>query len=488
MRLTLWIPLSVCSLLAGCADAPEPPRPNVLILTIDSLRADHLGCYGYERETSPNLDALAAESVLFERAYAHAPFTAPSHASLLTSLHIKSHGVQAWAESLTPGAHNLAERLGPAGYRTGAFHNHPGLRTSQLTRSFDEVQERAFEEAPKTVAAVLDWVDGSTQPFAAWVHLWDVHRPYGFRDWQPEHFAERVERPADEMTLAFAEERFGAAPPGFGVQLGRSESTYNLNPVRRSALAQKWGPNHEAANLDYLANRYDGGVWYADRGLGLLVDGLRARGLLENTILVITADHGEALAERTPCYFTHDPFLFEETLHVPLVVRLPGGAHAGARVDSLVRHVDVVPTIHELLDLPLLGDEQGASLVPLLEGGPPGLQLLLAETRTKSAKESGARIAPGEAGWLEERVALFDGHFKAIHDRSAGTWSLYDLDQDPGERVDLAVDPAHSARLASLQEAMRIYEATLPAAGDTSAELTGDLQQLLSDIGYLDAK
>ena len=469
----------------SCSKAPAAARPNVLVITVDSLRADHLGCYGYERETSPNLDKLATEAVLFERAYSHAPFTAPSHASLLTSLHTKTHGVHAWAETLSPTAHNLAERLSPVGYRTGAFYNHPGMRTSQVMRRFDEVQERFFEEAPITADAFLAWVDGDEQPFAAWVHLWDVHRPYGFRDWNPDYFRGRIEREPNAMTLAYEETRFGTPTPPSTVEMGRTEGAYNLSAQRRAELVAQLGPQRTAADLDYITSRYDGGVWYADQGLGQLLDGLAQRGLLDNTLVVITADHGESLREREPCYFTHDPFLYEETLHVPLLVRLPGAEHAGERVSSLTRHVDIIPTIHEVLDVPLLGDEQGKSLVPAIEGKPQGLTFLLAQTKTKNAKERVARIEPGVEGWLEERVALSDGKYKLIHDVALARWSLFDLTADPKEQEDLSGDPAHADRLASLQEVLRTFGATLPEAGDTTAELSGELEELLTGTGYL---
>jgi len=477
--------LTSLALFAGCSEPAAPPRPNVLLITVDSLRADHLGCYGYDRETTPNLDRLATESVLFERAYSHAPFTAPSHASLLTSLHPKSHGVFAWAEELSPGARNLAERFEPAGYRTGAFYNHPGLRTSNVTRGFDEVQERYFEEAPKTAAAFLDWVDADAQPFVSWVHLWDVHRPYGYRDWTPDFYADHIERAPDAMTLAYAEDKFGSPVPPATIETGRTEAAYNLNVGRRETLTRQIGEERATANMDFIQTRYDGGVWFADQGLGQIIDGLRERGLLDSTILVITADHGESLTERDACYFTHDPFLYEETLHVPLIVRLPGAKYAGTRVSELARLIDVVPTLHELADVALVGDEQGHSLVPQMAGQPSEGAVLLAGTRTKNAKETVQRIEPGQPGWLEQRVAISDGHHKAIHDVEADVWQLFDLDADPGEVHNLAVDPAFAKQLAHLQAIAEKLSTSLPAAGDTTTALAADLEQLLISTGYL---
>jgi len=477
--------LVLAACLSACGSEPESARPNILVVTIDSLRADHMGCYGYERDTSPRMDTLAEEAVLFERAYSHAPFTAPSHASLLTSLHTKSHGVHAWAESLSDGARNLAERFGPAGYRTGAFYNHPGMRTSNVMRSFDVVQERCFEEAPKTATAFLDWVDSGEEPFTAWVHYWDVHRPYGYRDWTPEYYRDRVERAPEDMRFSFEETRFGEPVPPTTLEVGRTEAAYNLSAPKLADMARSLGHDHLDSNLAFVSDRYDGGVFYADAGIGQLVDGLEQRGLLDSTILVITADHGESLTEREPCHFTHDPFLYEETLRVPMIVRLPGGEHGGTRVEDLVRHVDVVPTLHELADLALVGDEQGRSLMPLIEGVETEGVMLLAETRTKNAKETARRVAPGEPDWLEFRRAISDGRFKAIHDAETDSWQLFDLDVDPTEERDLSADPAFADRLAGLAGALDALEAALPEAGDTEAVLTDELEELLVGTGYM---
>lgn len=482
--------LGLCLVVPACGpDAPDASgKPNVLVITIDSLRADHVGCYGYDRATTPHLDALAAEGVRFDDAYTHAPFTAPSHASLLTSLNIKTHGVHAWAEALSDTAHNLAERLGPVGYRTGAFYNHPGLVTSNITRGFDHVSERTFEEAERTADDFLAWVDAglaedADQPFATWLHMWDVHRPYGYRDWTPEFFAERVER--DSLTLAYEETTFGAPEPPTTVAFGRTEAHYNLNPERLNAIRSGRTTEKLRTDLEYIVDRYDGGVLAADAGLGLILDGLRERGLLDDTLVVVTSDHGEALLERPACLFTHDPFLYQETLRVPLVVRFPDAEHAGTVVDALVRHVDVVPTIHEVTDVRLQGDEQGRSLVELLSGADAAPRLLLAETKTRSAKETSAKVPKGEEGWLEERVALTDGKWKVIFDATARTWQLYDLEADPDEQTNLASSLAHVERVKEWRELLEAYRLKWPVAGDTTAVMASDTESLLGQTGYL---
>ncbi|MCZ6596191.1 MAG: sulfatase, partial [Planctomycetota bacterium] len=328
------LPLVIGGSCGGGGGGPE--GPNVLLITVDTLRADRLGCYGYGRDTSPALDRFAEEGVLFERAYAHAPFTAPSHASLFTSLYTDGHGVKNWGYRLDPQAVSFAERFAAGGWRTGAFYNHPTLRSCDLERGFQTVRRRYFEMAEDSIGDLLEWIDSPTEPtkkgapFAAWLHLWDVHRPYAYRDWSHELLRDKVAREA--MQFRYEETRFGTNDD---VAVGRTEQFYNLSSTRRERLADEQGLDGD--DWAFIGDRYDGGVWYADRALGRLFDELRSRGVLDDTLVIVTSDHGEALTEREACWFTHDPFLHEETLHVPLIVRFPGGEHAGRRVDRLVR-------------------------------------------------------------------------------------------------------------------------------------------------------
>jgi arylsulfatase len=434
----------------------------VLVITVDTLRADHLGCYGYGRDTSPALDAFATESIRFERAYAQAPFTAPSHASLFTSLHSNEHGVLSWGYEIPAEARTMAERFRAQGWRTAAFYNHPSLEHNAIERGFEHVEKRWFEPADDTVAGFLAWLDGGAEPFCAWVHLWDVHRPYAYRDWSHPLLAEHVSRPA----FAYEEERFGTYPD---LAVGRPEEDYNTTPAKRAARG------HPEAAWRFVEDRYDSGVWYADRALGELFDALRARGVLDDTVVVVTSDHGEALRERDPVWFTHDPYLFEETLRVPLLVRLPGGARGGTVSDVLARGIDVLPTLLELCDLPALG-VRGASL---LEPGPA--RLLFAQTQTRHAKEENPAPA-GPDGWFEHREVVSDGRWKLLVDVNTGREALFDLANGDGERRDVSADaPAEVRRL---REALRRFR-SLPAVGEASEELSDEERALLEAQGYV---
>jgi arylsulfatase A-like enzyme len=474
--------LALLAVLSACGAATEG-RPNVLLVTIDTLRADRVGCYGYERDTTPNLDRLAAEGVRFANAYSHAPFTAPSQASLLTSLHTPSHGVFAWAEELDPSIPTLGQRFSSAGWRTAAFYNHPGLATSGVTRGFEDVHQFAFEDADTTLDAAFEWLDAARgRPFAVWLHLWDVHRPYGWRDWRPDWLRGRV-RTRAEYTLSYGEERFGEP---WTRAVGRDEGFYNLSAERRARELEVAGETRRLGPRDfqYLSDRYDGGVFWADRALGRLFGGLRRRGLYDETLIVVTSDHGESLTEREACYFAHDPFLYEETLRVPLVARFPGGRHAGATVEALARGVDVLPTLLEVAGIEPMGNEQGRSLVGRVEGTDRAEYLLYAQTQTRNAKERTARAEGG--AWLEHRVAVSDGRHKLIHDLDRDAFAYFDLERDPGEREDRSGDPAAAPEIERLRAAYEELRRSLPRSGDTAREVDPATLEMLGRIGYGD--
>lgn len=384
-------------LLVGCSPAagPEPP-PDVVVVTIDTLRADHLGGYGYPRETSPNLDALAASGVRFEACRAPMATTLPSHLSLFTGTHPLRHGVLAnrVGDSIyerDPGLITLAEELREAGYTTGAFVSAFVLRRDAgLAAGFDRYDEPAGAERPghRTLERALSWwSEAGPGPRFLWVHLFEPHGPY---------------EPPDHLASLFAGDRIAG-------------------PVLRDRHIS------DAMNQRLLLNDYDREVRHADELVGQLLDEVG-----EEVVLLIVADHGEGLWQHG---WKGHGFLWEEQLRVPAILRAPG----------LEPRVESRP--HSISDLaPLLLD-----LLPAVEGGSVRRQ----SSRTREILGQGhlalAAVKDPEAppllrtAWTEGRWSLM-----RIEERSGEgvRRSLFDLSRDGIQVRDLAErETDHTARL-----------------------------------------
>jgi arylsulfatase A-like enzyme len=473
---------TVLAFAAACGGGADALRgPNVLLVTVDCLRGDRLGAAGYARDTTPNIDALALEGERFERAYAVAPFTAPSHASILTSLDPDSHGVVFWGHRLTPGAATFGDLFAEAGYATGAFHNHPSLVSTGITRGFEHVGVQAFGPWSVTAEDFETWLDGrGERRFAAWVHLWDAHRPYGFRNYEGEGAASLRARGVPER-YPYAEAFFG---PQHDVRVGRHEGFYNLSAAERASPIEVGGKPRLLGerDFDYIADRYDNAVREADRGVAALLESLRERGLLDDTIVVVTADHGETLRERAGCWFTHDPYLTDETLRVPLVVRWPGARAAGRVRPDVASAVDLLPTLLDACDIEAPPSLQGRSLV---EPPPPGASFVaFAQTRSLSAKESAARAPHG--GWIEHRESVTDGTLRLVHDLDQDRWSLFDLVRDPGETRDLLGAGTWSPEARALRATKERLRAARPRVDPSQGSTTPEERALLQRMGYLE--
>jgi choline-sulfatase len=415
------------ALAGGCtrreeSAAPQPAR-NLLLVTIDTLRADRLGCYGSRDVATPNLDRLAAEGALALDATVHAPLTRPSHVSLFTGRYPADHGIRDnIAPTLAEDVPTLATILSSAGFRTGAFVSSIVLSAqSGLNRGFGTYSAR-FEagaddarflntiqrSGQDTVADAIVWLRETRSDnarFAQWVHLYEPHDPYE----PPEPYLSRYE--------------------------GRP---------------------------------YDGEVAWTDELVGRLLGALESARAAPETLVIVTSDHGEGLGDHDES--THGYFVYESTLRVPLIFRGPRIA-PGVRVAPTVRTVDVLPTLLELLGLPsgeqTHGEWSGRSIARSLAGGPPPQEAAAyAESLTPLL----------HYGWSDLR-SIRDGRWKYI---LAPRPELYDLKSDPAERVNLAAGQA--ARAGALRAAL---EAQLHAERRGPAERATVPPELLEQLGAL---
>jgi len=408
--------------------------PNVLLLVLDTQRADHLSMYGYARPTSPRLDAFASEAVRYDNAHASSSWTLPSHASLFTGEPLSRHQAGIMGRPFLDGRFpTLAERLREAGWATGGFVANTFWtgRNTGLARGFIRYEDFygnlgdalarttfgrrvAYEILPRLGRDdmpgrkwgptlnrdLLHWVDGlNGRPFFAFVNYFDVHSPLK----PPAPFAGRF-RTAGPAQRASRE-----------IELGAIGTAVELPPPER---------------LAELVDLYDESILALDHALGELFAQLEARGLLERTIIVVTSDHGESWGEHGMIYHGHS--LYREQTHVPLVVRWPGGQHGGTVVRSPVG-IDQIPvTVAAGLGLP------GAAF--------PGSALPLADDSAGSVRTELARRSAVPSNWPASRgsvAAVVEGRWHYIEEES-GSAELFDVMADPGERVNLAKDSSHA--------------------------------------------
>ena len=432
------------------------PRPwNVLLVSLDTLRARSVGAYGRERPTTPSLDALAREGTLFERAFAPASNTPPSHMSLFTGLTPSSHGVTGLSTvPMAPSHTTLAELLRNAGYTTGAV-TEDGLLLSQLgfERGFDAYRENKspnFLEPrghiEKTFRAAAHWLEvHRTEPFFLFVHTYQVHDPYN-------------------------------PPAGY---LGRFGPTDIEGPT---------------AELD----RYEEGIRYADDVLAKLWSQVQALGLAGHTILVVTSDHGEEFAEHGA--MRHGASLYDESIGIPLIMRAPGLIPAGLRVPEQVGLIDVAPTLVDLLGLAPLAEAEGTSLAPLLRTDDA------ARAALRATLEKRTLVAEAWAPFRLLTDGSFDPEFHAPNfahrsrelkliwappEKTGGRGRLeaYDLAADPMERRDLAAND--SERYREGRHALEAYAtsskpgAAAPQATAAPAAPDFATEEKLRALGYV---
>jgi arylsulfatase A-like enzyme len=475
--------LALSLVFAACARQPE--RPNVLLITIDTLRADRISAAGYARKTTPNLDRLTAEGLLFTHAETPRAKTTPAIASLMTGLYPHDHGARDLLTPLEDRIPLLSESFRRAGYSTGAIVGNYVLqdRFSGLKRGFDswcedlpQKQGVPPDDVPQRTARSLTdgalaelGLAGEGKPWFLWLHYMD---PHGLYDPPPEHrvFHRDVPDPIpdDPGPTAGEIQRFTVAG-------------YNVPPGCRTADGRV-----DAAAVRDL---YDGEVHYADAEIGRLLDALRSRGQLEKTLVLVCADHGESLGEHRT-WFEHGRDAYETTCRVPLIVRFPASMQPkprpGAR-DGDLSLADLAPTLVDLLDLPPLQSAlksdwvRGVSRKALFAADDLSAHPVFAE-KVDRAERSGAvqSKAVRLSDWklIRRYTQLFEPDTPRDKRLVVLSEELYDLARDPGETRNLISDPPSGAPLARLQAELLVFAAADVRFPDLARLLQGQREKL----------
>ncbi len=407
-----WIVI-ILALFSSCARTP--PRPNVVLIVIDTLRADRLGCYGYREIGTPRIDELAGSGIRFENAMSHVPITLPSLATIMTA-------------TLPP---------------TTGVHGNEGFRLDDSAVTLAEIlKEEGYATMAVVGAVVLDSLNGVSQGF----DRYDDHFEAGFTGYQAYVEATRplvteTQRRADEVTrigLDMVDTAEKGRPFFLFVHYFDPHTPYDPPPPY-----SRVDPEIEEDSYAYQLRLYDGEIAYTDEQVGRLIDGLGERGMLENSLVVLTSDHGEGLGEHLE--HTHAYFTYESTLHVPLIFSMPGTLSRGRTCEAIAGLVDVVPTVLHLIGIPAQGEHgfQGKSLYPF---------------------DTGERT---DAYYFECANPFIIFECSAIRGLRVGEWKYLDLPRE--ELYDLSNDPRE---LSSLVDPMR------PLADS----LRGEMTRLISEL------
>ncbi len=448
------LPLVPCLIVAfvtqlGCSKGGAAARPNILFISIDTLRADHLGTYGYEKATSPNIDAFAKTAVVFDEAFSHSSWTLPSFATMFTSMYGQTHKCAHFDDKLDESFTTLPELLQKAGYRTRAVVSHvfTGKRHG-LIQGFDELDDSLQHEiteshqqisSPGVTQSGIDWLekqassDTKSKPFFLWLHYFDPHELY---------------------------------------------------QVHPETASQFRGPGE--------IELYDGEIAFTDLWIGKLFDALTRFGLDSNTIVILVADHGEEFTDHGG--ERHGRSLYREVLHVPFMIKAPG--MQPHRVADTVRTVDLMPTVLSLAGLPVPSNAQGESLLPALRGERFESLPVYGEVRLREDYSAESYSANGWTLILDHSGATHRGNappvmvngerMQAIRPRET---LLFRTSTDPKEQNDVAsLHPDIVEKLLAALQEMRRKARDLATSGEfkysPAIQLEGRDRHELEQLGY----
>jgi len=379
------------------------PDCNVILISIDTLRADSLGVYGYERNTSPYIDEFARNAIVFENAYAQAPWTLPSHMSMLTGLYTSRHGVINKSLKLGNSTLTLADVLHNEGYFTAAFTGGGFVSSGYNYHTFD-VFDDSGGSSGENFDSMIGWLDNhSNERFFL---LWHDYQPHVFYE-PPGEFDVFSDKNYSGIAYKFTNE---CMEPG-SLKKGCEDKDLAFYRNLQKKLSD--------VDLEYLKAKYDGEILYVDKKFLKIMSMLRRKMILDKTIVVFTSDHGESFALRNKKKRHGHNLMYETVLRIPLIIRVPGSGQQ-VRVKNVVESVDIMPSVLEILGVEVPNDLDGESLFDSMNE-PNRREVAYSETFEGNKTEYAIRY----------------GNLKMIYKKRKHVFELYDLDKDPFERNDI---------------------------------------------------
>lgn len=413
-------------------------KPHVVLIVVDTLRKDHLGCYGYSRDTSPNIDRLAGKSVVYDNAFSQAPWTLPAVASLLTSRYPSELGIQGFNKRIPDTEVFLQEVLSAHGYTTHSVVSHDFVGAKWgFNQGFDSFESFAgghrtisSEKVTEAAQRIVDRID--EVPTFLFVHYFDPHF----------------------LFMEHENHRFSGSPPNI-------ETEWWSLPYKQLRARARMGQLSEEQR-DHLVDLYDSEIAFTDRHLGRLLDQLETAGRMDDTVVIFTADHGEEFLDHGG--LGHTATVFNELINVPLIIKWPG-TEEPERSMRYVAHVDLLPTLLDYIGIKVDHDVSGIHIGARVPSSP-----IFSETRR----------------YQKVSAVIRDG-VKLVYDERSESSRYFDLQSDPAERTPLTELESEHRLVADLIDYQRRAEEGLARlAGDAELEITDEERKTLEALGYID--
>jgi arylsulfatase A-like enzyme len=464
MRLGKYLVFFICFLvLLNCfvlqCYPEQEDHPNVILITIDALRPDHLGCYGYKRNTSPNIDKLAQEGVMFTQAIAQAPWTVPSVVSILTSTYPFEHRVNDFGINFPAELTSLSDILKTYGYISGCMSNLSGFDgIPNLDEEFDTYITRETYQwrglpikFTEITEKAKEWINKNKKgKFFLWLHLWDTHTP-------------PLNPPSPYSSLFFNDE-YSKSKINVPVTINYRTRIGGLN----RALVEN---HNNVTDINYYIAIYDGAIRYVDEQIESILNHLNSLRLDKNTLILISADHGEGIGEHN-LYFTHGFNLYDELIKVPLVIKYEKLFPRNKKIDIQIQTIDMAPTILDVLGIKKPSSMKGVSLLPLIYD----------DKEKYPAKFSFANQA------LENLYSIRTPEWKLIYDANKDKYEFYNLQEDPNELNNLIKSTSfdnYKIFLSLKRELKKQLKRTNRKRGKTKYSLERETEEKLKSLGYL---
>jgi arylsulfatase A-like enzyme len=429
----------------------KPPK-GIILISLDTLRADHLGTYGYGRNTSPHIDAFAKESVVFETAVVQSPWTLPSHMSIMTSLYPSSHGVVVRNNRLAEEHVTLAELLREKGYRTAAFADGAFMKGDYgFKQGFDIYDGDNWIGIARILPKAKKWLEeNKADPFFLFIHCYDIHDPY-------------------------------TPPPPYDTIFHDFNYTGNFVPSTKNMQAAAWrGLEVNDEDVRHIKALYDGGIRYTDEKIGEFLSYLQEAGLKDNSLVIITSDHGEEFKEHGS--FLHWKLYFRPNLHVPLIMHFPNYPMKEIRIKELVQSIDILPTILDSAHLPPHAKAQGRSLLPVIRRNSTFLRRSWWRIFHSFIKKEDFSFAEGEDKKTDD-YSIIKGNYQLMYDLESKSTRLFNIKNDPLAQNNISNN--HEALAKRLLSKLISMHNEIPKYKTTTFTLDEETRKQLEELGYI---